>query len=542
MSELLMAELSTVPSTPSTGKVSLYFRAGAWYYLDDSGVEVPFAATVVNPAFIDFITSGTNPAHLAGRLFWDVENNTLAFHTDISGVTNQLGQEIYVRGRNISGGTLLNGRAVYISGVSAGRPRFDYAVNNNPIIAGKTIGILAHNVANANEGYATVLGSVGDLNTSAWAAGDVLYLDTSNGQLTNVKPTPSLTTMIVRIGVVLISDATTGRIFVTPDITPIITDIGGAGTLAQQNANAVAITGGAINNTPIGGTTRAAGNFTNLDYNGTLIGGTGVINIGGGQFYKDAAGNIGVGVAPSAKFHVESATTQTTLFRSTSTGTGDISDLQIIGNDVTLRATAYGSNHAARGNQVWLNSVAPASSLILAAGNAEALRVSPARNLCVGTGADNTFAKIQSSNGMTLGNTANANPTVLDWYEEGTWTPTLRFGGVDGCTYASRVGDFTRKGREVTLTCDLALSALGTATGNASLSGFPFISKAGVSTVTIFQGDSITFTGTYPFAYQPGNSTDCALFGGSSSAVFTQLTHANFSNSSTLRLTITYNV
>ena len=39
----------------------------------------------------------------------------------------------------------------------------------------------------------------------------------------------------------------------------------------------------------------ASGSFTNLAYTGTLTGGTGVVNLGSGQFYKDASGNIGVG-------------------------------------------------------------------------------------------------------------------------------------------------------------------------------------------------------------------------------------------------------
>jgi hypothetical protein len=42
------------------------------------------------------------------------------------------------------------------------------------------------------------------------------------------------------------------------------TDISGLGTMSTQNANAVAITGGTIDNTVIGGTTPAAGTFTNV--------------------------------------------------------------------------------------------------------------------------------------------------------------------------------------------------------------------------------------------------------------------------------------
>lgn len=38
----------------------------------------------------------------------------------------------------------------------------------------------------------------------------------------------------------------------------------------------------------------------NVNYSGTLTGGTGVVNIGSNQFYKDASGNIGQGLQPSA--------------------------------------------------------------------------------------------------------------------------------------------------------------------------------------------------------------------------------------------------
>ena len=47
---------------------------------------------------------------------------------------------------------------------------------------------------------------------------------------------------------------------------------------------------------------------TNVDYTGTLTGGTGVVNLGSGQFYKDASGNVGIGTAsPSVKLDVSGA-------------------------------------------------------------------------------------------------------------------------------------------------------------------------------------------------------------------------------------------
>jgi hypothetical protein len=59
-----------------------------------------------------------------------------------------------------------------------------------------------------------------------------------------------------------------------------------------------------INGT-VGATTASTGAFTNLAYTGTLTGGTGVINIGSGQLYKDASGNVGIGTSsPAAKLAV----------------------------------------------------------------------------------------------------------------------------------------------------------------------------------------------------------------------------------------------
>ena len=54
-----------------------------------------------------------------------------------------------------------------------------------------------------------------------------------------------------------------------------VSNVGGLGTMASQNANNVAITGGSIDGTPIGHTTPASGKFTTL---------TGLNGIGGGTF------------------------------------------------------------------------------------------------------------------------------------------------------------------------------------------------------------------------------------------------------------------
>jgi hypothetical protein len=51
-------------------------------------------------------------------------------------------------------------------------------------------------------------------------------------------------------------------------------------------------------------TTNGPGSFTNLAYTGTLTGGTGIVNIGSNQIYKDASGNVGIGKVPSVLLDV----------------------------------------------------------------------------------------------------------------------------------------------------------------------------------------------------------------------------------------------
>jgi len=104
----------------------------------------------------------------------------------------------------------------------------------------------------------------------------------------------------------------------TLGVTGLITATGGvSGAVTSSSAT---ITGGTINGTAIGGTTAAAGAFTTLSYTGTLTGGTGVIDIGSGQLYKDASGNVGVGTAsPTQKLDVN-GTAKATTFRGSASG------------------------------------------------------------------------------------------------------------------------------------------------------------------------------------------------------------------------------
>ena len=106
-------------------------------------------------------------------------------------------------------------------------------------------------------------------------------------------------------------------------------------TLTNKTLTSPAVSGGTINNATIGATTPSTGAFTNASYTGTLTGGTGVINIGSGQLYKDASGNVGIGTSsPQTKAHIQISAVSGATYRDSAPlaieRTGDC-ELQIIG-------------------------------------------------------------------------------------------------------------------------------------------------------------------------------------------------------------------
>ncbi len=155
----------------------------------------------------------TGQTYLRGLLQYDSDNESLSFYNNEADIFMQIGQEIWMRCRNVSGSTITNGQAVYVNGSSSGLPTIALA-NGNSATTTVCAGLTTHAIENNTIGYVTVLGTVRGLDTSLLSVGNVFLSATVAGGLTNTSPvSPNYR---YRIGFVTSVNASTGTIQVTP--------------------------------------------------------------------------------------------------------------------------------------------------------------------------------------------------------------------------------------------------------------------------------------------------------------------------------------
>jgi hypothetical protein len=152
--------------------------------------------------------------------------------------------------------------------------------------------------------------------------------------------------------------------------------------------------------------------------------------------------------------------------------------------------------------------------------------------------------------GIDFSITSNGSGTMtselLNDYEEGTWTPTITFGGASvGVTYSTvdanyNKGYYTKVGRQVTVIGYLVLTNKGSSTGDANIAGLPFAGLSGVYSPASFgEWAQISFADTF-HGYSSSGGTTIVLEETTNAGVLTRLTDANFANDSSVIFTITY--
>jgi hypothetical protein len=137
---------------------------------------------------------------------------------------------------------------------------------------------------------------------------------------------------------------------------------------------------------------------------------------------------------------------------------------------------------------------------------------------------------------------------LLNWYEEGTWTPTLTGSSSNPTvTYGLQRARYTRVGRLVTVECYISWSAFSGGSGDTYVSGLPFTvesSPGAYGAAAIAQMEGVTFsTGrTAPGMLFLSNTTSLRLtcFGSGVSAV--TIPTSSIASSGDIIFTGTYSV
>jgi hypothetical protein len=138
---------------------------------------------------------------------------------------------------------------------------------------------------------------------------------------------------------------------------------------------------------------------------------------------------------------------------------------------------------------------------------------------------------------------ASANANTLDDYEEGTWTPVVKFGSTTA-TLTSSSASYTKIGRVVTLMIEAYVTNLNGGTGGFSLTNFPFNAYSyNRQTVAqfYFQFMSASFPAGDKFAFiQPNDSTLAVNYFTGSSGTAGSLDNTHFTTSSYVYASIIY--
>ena len=160
-----------------------------------------------------FLTDGSVTAINFGNnttLTWNATDYTLDM--PLNGVTVQLGQETLGRAVNKTGGTILNGQVVRVTGAQGQRITVDLANNFSDATSATVFGVATEDILNNQEGFITLTGLVRDIDTSALTEGSPVYLGAVPGSLVDTKPeTPAHD---VLIGYCIRSHANLGSIYV----------------------------------------------------------------------------------------------------------------------------------------------------------------------------------------------------------------------------------------------------------------------------------------------------------------------------------------
>ena len=158
------------------------------------------------------LDTAAGAASAVGRITWDAGEGTAVVGLTGGNVNLPIGRSNTVIVYNGSGATIAKGAVVAVSGAQGQRPSVVLADADSEPLSAATLGVAAEAIANGAEGIITTFGIVSGVDTSAFTAGNHIYLSQTAGGLTATRPSAPAHTVF--IGWVLHVNASSGRIFI----------------------------------------------------------------------------------------------------------------------------------------------------------------------------------------------------------------------------------------------------------------------------------------------------------------------------------------
>jgi hypothetical protein len=246
--------------------------------LNASGVVA--AASLTTNSHIEFSTTAGYSVE-KGEIAWNDEDNTFDFGMG-NGVIIQGFQEDVVYFKNNTGSDITEGQVLYINGQLGGRVTVALAQAVTAITTQTSICVATQDVISGEEGLATKRGLVRNLDTSSFSAGDILYVSTTAGELTNTPPAKP--NSLIGVALVTVVSASNGAIYVDAFPVPRISQLPDVSTvgvldndLLRYNATALCWEPGQESVLSVNGQTGVVVlGFDDLDSHPTTIAGYGI--------------------------------------------------------------------------------------------------------------------------------------------------------------------------------------------------------------------------------------------------------------------------
>jgi len=185
-----------------TGKPTLATVATSGLFTDLSSKPSGTAPLSYNSGTNSFVITQANTSTngYLSSTDWNTFNNKLATpsgttlqYVDGTGALQTFpvlasADKLVINVRNSSGVSMPKGSVVYINGATGNKPTVALSQGNSNATSAQTLGLLQATLANNAEGNVVIVGSVIDLNTSAFSEGQQLYLSpTTAGTYTATK-------------------------------------------------------------------------------------------------------------------------------------------------------------------------------------------------------------------------------------------------------------------------------------------------------------------------------------------------------------------